>query len=106
MEEIFYILFLAVVAWTVLQMVRRGGMTGMLLGARTQGQLGRVEAQAVGNRRVTLAVHRLEGDRPVGVHFTGRAYMSVERIAGSLSSHDARRLAEALETAAAEQAGS
>lgn len=103
MYSLFIIVFVAVVVMLVVRMIRYGGVTGMMVGARTQEKLGTIEGRAVGNRRINLAVHHLDGDHPLGIHFTGHAYMSVERIAASLSREDARRLADALETAAAEQ---
>ncbi len=102
MTKLILIGFFVVVAIMVVRMVRYGGVTGMLVGARTEEKLGTIEGKAVGHRRVTLGVRRLDGQRPVGVDFTGRAFMSVERLAASLSEADARRLAEALETAAKE----
>lgn len=103
MEGVILIGFLVVLASVVVRMVRYGGVTGMLVGARTDEHLGRIEGQAAGHRRVTLGVRRLDDQRPVGIDFTGRAYMNVERIAASLSRDDARRLADALETAADEE---
>lgn len=100
MTTLFYIVFAAVVIHLVVQMVRHGGVTGALLGARTKRTLGKIEGTAYGDRRVTLGVLGLEGERPVGIHFTGRAFASVERMAGSLSRDDARRLADALDAAA------
>lgn len=105
MSKLILIGFVVVVAITVGRMIRHGGVTGMLVGARTEEELGRIEGQAAGHRRVSLGVNRLEGERPIGIHFTGRAFMSVERIAASLSREDTRRLAEALEAAAKEREG-
>ena len=85
-------------------MVRHGGVSGMMFGARSQGAVGEVEGRAKGSRRVTVAVHRLEaGDpqRSVGVHMTGKALTSVERMGASIGAEDARRLADLLERAAA-----
>ena len=104
MNSLFVIVFVAVLVTVLVRMFRYGGVTGMMVGARTQEMLGTVEGRAAGNRRVNVVVHHLEGQRPLGIHFTGRAYMSVERIAGSLSRDDARRLAEALDMAATEGA--
>lgn len=106
MNSLFVIAFIVILVMLVVRMIRYGGVTGMMVGARTQEKLGMVEGRAAGNRRVNLVVHHLDGDHPFGIHFTGYAYMSVERIAASLSREDARRLADALETAASEQGGS
>jgi len=102
MTQLFYLVFALVVLSFIVQMIRHGGLTGALLGARTKRELGKIEGKAYGGRRVTLGVRSLEGERPVGIHFTGRSSMSVERVAASLVGADARRLAEALETAAEE----
>lgn len=102
MTTLFYVIFAVVSVSLIVQMIRHGGMTGAMLGARMKRELGKIEGKADGGRRITLGVRSLEGARPVGIHFTGRSAMSVERMAASLSRTDARRLAEALETAAEE----
>lgn len=102
MTTLFYIIFAAVSVTLIVQMIRHGGMTGAMLGARMKRELGKIEGKAYGGRRITLGVRSLEGERPVGIHFTGRSKMSVERLAASLSRADARSLADALDTAAAE----
>lgn len=106
MTSLFYIVFFVVLAMLVVRMIRYGGATGMMVGARTRERLGMIEGKAAGKRRINLVVHRLDGNHPIGIQCTGHAYMSVERMAASLSREDARRLADALETAAAEQGGS
>lgn len=102
MEGFILIAFLVVLAITLGQMIRFGGVTGMFVGARTREELGKIRGTAVGHRRVDLGVSRLDGQHPLAIHFTGHAFMNVERMAASLSEMDARRLAEALETAARE----
>lgn len=106
MDGLFFIVFFVVVGTLIVRAIRYGGVTGMLLGARSREQLGTIEGKAAGRRRVNLVVHQLDSQQPVGIHFTGYATASVERLAASLSREDARRLAEALETAASEQDGS
>lgn len=102
MTTLFYLVFAAVSVTLIVRMIRYGGMTGAMLGARRKRELGKIEGTASGGRRITLGVSSLEGERPVGIHFTGRTAASVERMAASLSRADARSLADALETAAAE----
>lgn len=97
--------FLAVVAWLGFGTLRHGSFSGLMFGARSAGPVGELEGRAKGHRRVTVAVHRLEdggSQRAVGIHMTGKAFASVQRVAGSVSRDDARRLAELLESAAAE----
>ena len=96
--------FVGIAAWLGVGTLRHGSFTGLMFGARSAGRVGELEGRAKGHRRVTLAVHRLEdGDpqRSVGIHMTGRAFASVQRVAGSVSREDAARLAALLERAAA-----
>jgi hypothetical protein len=103
MDSLFFLMFFVVVGTLIVRAIRYGGVTGMMLGARSQEKLGMIEGKAAGRRRINLVVHRLDGQHPVGLHFTGYATASVERLAASLSREDTRRLADALETAASER---
>lgn len=73
MEKLILIAFVVVLGTVVVRMVRYGGVTGMLVGARTEEKLGSIEGQAVDHRRVTLGVRRLDGRQPLGIDFTGRS---------------------------------
>lgn len=106
MNTVFFIVFFAVIVMLIVRMVRHGGVTGMMVGSRPQEKLGTIEGKASGQRRINLVVHQLEGDDPIAMQFTGYATASVERLAASLSREDARRLADALETAASEEGAS
>lgn len=106
MNTVFFIVFFAVIVMLIVRTVRYGGVTGMMVGARPQEKLGTIEGKASDRRRISLVVHQLDGDYPVGIHFTGYATASVERLAASLSREDTRRLADALEAAASEETAS
>ena len=102
-DPVFLFVLVGVVLVVGTQIVRHGGVSGAMFGARSGGEVGRVEGRAAGSRRVTVAVHRLQEpatDRVVGIHFTGRAVASVSRIGASLSRDAARALADALDEAA------
>jgi len=96
---------IAALVWMGIRTVRYGSVAGSMFGARSAGELGRIQGRARGARRVTVAVHRLEDapKRAVGIQFTGKSATRVSRQAGSVSRDDARRLAELLERAVAEQ---
>lgn len=55
MTTLFYIVFAAVSVTLIVQMIRYGGMTGAMLGARSKRELGKIEGNAcTGNRSLAL----------------------------------------------------
>jgi hypothetical protein len=107
-EYVFFAIFALVAANMLRKVVQNGGFRGALFGAPIRTTVSEIELHGRGMVKSRLKVHTLAGDSgapQVGVEIAHSSVVSWQMTPISLSTEEARRLAEALNQAVSDLGG-